>query len=498
MPRHVVGIEVSPEHLTVVQLTGTSKASSLTAAVQQPLRPAAEPAEQAEVQIQALQELVQTHQLRSDTVVTVLSAHRAVLRNLTVPFKDPRRIRQILKGALEDHIPFEPENIVADFLPLPSQQAGETSLLTAAIPQRTIAEHLSIMQAAGLEPAIVDLDVFALANAALFGAVTPGGTAVLVDLNPSRTLMTMLHQDIPVFARSMPHISPTDDTSVDAMTDRLEKQLQHTRYACEHALQQPYEPEMLLLSGSWGTQLGRLATALQEATDLPTRLWQFGHGVPRSDSVHLSPTEQASYAVACGAAFRGLHRPAVGINFRRDNFALYGNLQEMRGRLIGLGVMLAIVAGLGLGNLYLNSRIKRQQYAQLQENIAQVFRETLPDARAVQPLFQMRERIGEFEERLQAFGGVTGVQLSGLQILQEISARVPESITLEVDSLTITTATTDLSGTTASYDNVVKLQESLEASPFFPSVKITNTRTQDDKVAFKLTITTTTTQDNIT
>lgn len=498
MPRHVLGIDISPEYLTAVQLTGTSKACSLTMAVRQPLPPATDAAEQAEIQRQALEELLQTQQLRADTIVTVLPAHRAVLRNVSVPFKDPRRIRQILAGALEDHIPFEPEDIVADFLTLPSQHAGETLLLTAALSRQTIAEHLSIMQAASLEPSVIDLDVFALANAARFGMGPLGDTAVLIDLSPSRTLMTMLHHQTAVFARSMAHVMPPDDTSLEAMTSRLGKQLQHTRYACEHALQQPYEPETLILSGLWGGQLEPLAAALQDATGLPTRVWQCDNRAFGADGVQLSHTEQASYAVAFGAACRGLRRQTVGVNFRRDSFALHRDLQEMRGRLISLGVLLVFVAGLGLGNLYLNIRVKTQRYEQLQQNIAQVFRDTLPNSRAVQPLFQMRGKIGELEGRLQAFGGVTGAQLSGLQILREISARAPKAITLEVDTLTITTATTDLSGTTSSYDNVVKLKEALEASPFFPTVKITNTRTKDDKVAFKLTIITTTSQDNVT
>src|SRR6266699_897281 len=74
-------------------------------------------------------------------------------------------------------------------------------------------------------------------------------------------------------------------------------------------------------------------------------------------------------------------------------------------------------------------------------------------------------------------GWRTGAQLSALQILHEISARTPPSITLNVDNLAITTGPTDLIGTTESYDDVVKLKNALEASPFFPTVQIMNTKT---------------------
>src|SRR3989449_9657438 len=176
-------------------------------------------------------------------------------------------------------------------------------------------------------------------------------------------------------------------------------------------------------------------------------------------------------------ALGGLHRRACGVNLRRERFALHKDLEELRSRFIVLGILAVGVIGLGLASLYLNTSYKAQRYAQLQDEITHVFRTTLPEARMVQPIEQLRQKIRELEERLKAFGGMTGAQLSGLQILHEISARTPPSVTLNVDTLAITTGTTDLGGTTESYDDVVKLKTALEASPFFSTVKINNTKT---------------------
>ena len=106
MPKHVLGIEVTSNRLTAVQLTGTSKSYSVTAAVHHPLPQSIEPEEQAILQRQAVQEAVEIYGLRADTILTTLPSHKTILRNLTLPFKDSRRIRQTLKGVLEEHMPF--------------------------------------------------------------------------------------------------------------------------------------------------------------------------------------------------------------------------------------------------------------------------------------------------------------------------------------------------------------------------------------------------------
>lgn len=493
MPKQVVGIEIGSESLTIVQLSGTPKAYTIEEAFQVPLPQHPEPQEPEGLQRQMLPEGADIKRLRAaDSLVVTLPAHRAILRNLAFPFKDPRRIRQVLKAALEEHMPFDPDEVIADFQPLQPQAGDNTCpLLVGAVPQELIAKHLSLLQEMALEPTIIDLDVFALANAATLGSDISERHVICMDVNPNRILLTVLHHGMPVFARSLMRGLPAADTPLDAMANQFGKQLQQTLYACETILQQSYKPDLLLLSGIGGDALSRLAAALENELDLHTIVWHLSSEHYRPGKSPLPPEAQPSYAVAFGAALRGLYRQAVGLNFRREGFELHRDIQELRGRLIGMGVTLVLVAGLGLFSLYLNSRLKNQRLADIHQEIAQVFQETLPDTRMVQPTFQLREKIREVEERLRAFGGVTGAQLSGLQILREISARIPASITLDVDAVTITTASTDLSGTTASYDNVVQLKNALEASPFFTTVKITNTKTDvENKISFKLTINT--------
>ena len=489
MPQQVLGIALEDNHVALVRLTGHSKAYDVTLALRQPLPEHDDADEQARLRRETMQQLVAAHGLRGDTVLAALPAHHAILRNLTLPFRDLRRIRQMITFALDEHMPFEPEDVVVDFRPLPVQQVPQqTQVLVAGMPRHEIADGLALLGNAGLEPNVLDLDVFSLANAAMLGGNGVPGETALLHVHPERTLLTLLHGGVPVFARSLARDASADNGDLpDAQ--RLGRQLQHTLYACEHAVQLPYEPDLLLLFGADREPLEPLAVGLNEATGIPTQVWRLeapGYKTANAGSASPGPV---SHAIALGMALRGLHRQVRGLNLRRGAFAPHSNLREWRDQFITLGVLCVAVAGLGLGSLYLQNHYKARRLAQVQDGIAKAFSDVLPNIRMVQPVAQMREKMRDLDRRLRAFGGLTGAQLSGLQILHELSVRAPASLGVEVDDLTISGEVIELSASTASYDNVVKLQSAFAASPLLSDVTISNTRQgANNTVQFKLAL----------
>lgn len=490
MPKHTLGIELGPQSLTFVQLSGTTKSYEVIATGDLLLPRHEDPDEQQLQCEHALRELVETQGLRSDTIVVTLPATQAALRNVTVPFTDPRRIRKIIKYTLDEYIPFEPDEIVADFQMLPATAPATTPLLAAAMQQDVVSDALSLCQVAGLEPTTIDLDVFALANAAVFGTSALPTHTLLLDVQPTRTLLTLLQNAIPVYARSLTYGWLPQDVPPESYAARLSQQVQHTIYAYDNATDSSYEAEAILLSGMPLEELGALATALQDHLQSPVSSWHLSTNTcTQIGSSAFSTEEQPRYAVAFGAATRGLYRQAAGINLRREQFALHRNVEEFRGHLIALGCLILLVLGLGLGKLYFGNQIKVQSHAHLQQEITKIFQTTLPGTPMKQPTFQLREKVTAMQNRLRAFGGLDGAQLSVLQTLREISAQIPSSITLNVDALTMTPATVDMSGTTTSYDDVVKLKDALESSPAIATVKINTTKaTTTNYVTFQLTI----------
>jgi Tfp pilus assembly protein PilN len=489
MAQQVLGIALEDNHIAMVRLAGHSKAYDVTLALRQRLPVHDDAEEQAGLRRETVQQLVEAHGLLGDVVLGSLPAHHGILRNLSMPFRDLRRIRQTIGFALDEHMPFEPEDVVVDCRPLPLPHVPQqTQVLVAGMPKHEVAGGLALLTGTGLEPGVLDLDVFSLANAAVLGGNGVPGRTVLLYADLERVLLTLMHDGVPVFARSLVQGLAVEGGALPE-PERLDKQLRHTLYACENTLQLACEPDLLLLFGPHHEQLAQLAVGLHETTGIRTRVWQLEAAGYKPAGTGTEGHDAACHVIALGAALRGLHRQLRGFNLRRGEFAPHSHLRELRDRLVTLSVLAIAVAGLGLGNLYVQNHFKAQRLAQVQDGIAEVFSEVLPRTRMVQPVAQVREQMRDLDRRLRAFGGLTGTQLSGLRILREVSARVPASLSVEVDNLTINGDAVELSASAASYDNVVSLQSAFAASPLLDDVTVSNTRQgSNNTVQFRLSL----------
>jgi Tfp pilus assembly protein PilN len=359
-----------------------------------------------------------------------------------------------------------------------------------------IADTLTMCREIGLEPTIIDVDVFGLSNAAQLGLSSLPDRALLVDLHPERALLTLHDQGKPCFARSWANGWPQDSGTIETYAVRMSKEIQRTVYAYENSRQQSFDAESLVLSGVPEEDYSVLAAVLQTSLGVPIEPWAHTTEAFRGNATAEGNRQTV---VALGLALRGLHRQTAGFNLRRERFARHQDLQEIRGHLVAGGCLLVFLAALGIGSLYLDAHFKAQHLQQLTTDIAQIFQTTLPDERPIQPVFQLQEKVEQINERLRTFGDLTGTQLSGLETLREISEKVPPSseLNLNVDSLTITANTVDISGVTDSYEDAQKLRDALATSPAINEVKVIRLKNEGSKVSFKLTLTIAKSQDQL-
>ncbi|MBI3327667.1 MAG: type IV pilus assembly protein PilM [Nitrospinae bacterium] len=502
MLRQVVGVDVGSSALKVVELRGTWKGFECVRAVERKLpvdHGTACPPEQI---AQALTELLSANAIKPAGVVTAIPAQVTFVRNLQLPFRDPRKIREVLKFELEPHIPYPVEEVIVDFAKVRETEAGGCEILVVAAPKPAVAEHLRILELAGLVPEIVDWEIFGELNSYLAwrGAVTTGLVA-LVNLGASKTTVKILQEGRVRFTRSIArgghalteairqrltlttaqaealklsaaeHERSQITPAVEAFLGTLAKDIDHTLLAFATQADERETVRELVLQGG-GARFPEAVPFFSERYGVPTMVFDADQRLFPPSPLGLYPQTAPLMPVALGLALRGVRRRAVGLDFRR-------------------GVAGALLVGLSLFDLYYQLRTKEHRYEDLQGQVETIFRDTFPDVRrSGNEIAQAREKLRELETKLKGIGTLGGLQGSSLEMLRELSVRIPQNLRVKIVDLSISIEGIGISGETNSFDGVDTLKKAFESSPYFEEVKVSQAKAGlDDKVVeFRISI----------
>jgi type IV pilus assembly protein PilM len=521
MMKSVVGVDLGSTVLKVVELRGTWKGFEVVKAAERRL-----PAENGgscppEQVAQALSELLSAHAIKPARVVSAIPAHATFVRNLMLPFRDPRKIREVLKFEMEPHIPYPVEDVIVDFAKIRDTDAGGSEVLAVAVPKMAMADHVRIFDLAGMVPERVDWEIFGELNGYLaWRPVLDSGPVALINLGASKTTVKIIKAGSIRFTRSIVRggnaltesirqrltlttaqaealkLSDRDRDradiaeSVETFLGVLAKEIDHTLLAYSTRAGEEPVQEIVLLGG--GAGLPEALPFFEEHYSLPTTLFDMNQRLFPASPMALQPQAHLVMPVAFGLAMRQLSRRASGLDFRQEEFALRRSYDEIRGQLLSIGGMLALLVGLSLFNLYYHLHTKETHYAQLQAQVEATFRETFPEMRRVSnEVAVAREKLREIETNLKGVGSLSGPQGSALEMLRELAVRTPQGLPVKVTDLIISTEGISISGETQSFDSVDNLKKAYASSPYFDEVKVLPARAgaSGKGVEFKLTIT---------
>jgi len=189
--------------------------------------------------------------------------------------------------------------------------------------------------------------------------------------------------------------------------------------------------------------------------------------------------DPGTYDHALALGLQGL-RKKVSVNFRKDEFApprllLASRQQLIAASVLGAVLLAGIVTFLGIGYRDLQAR-----YNELGGKMDTMFRETFPEAtRVVDPLVQMKTQLRNVEAPATATPIFSGDKRT-LNILADISERIPESVEIHVSRLVIDEESVSIKGTTDTFNNVNLIQGVLRKSPEYEDVAIVSAAVEKD------------------
>lgn len=412
-------------------------------------------------------------------VVIGLPADQTIYRTVTVPFKEEKKIRQVLPFELEPHLPMGVENLVIDYHK--GLESEITELLTVAIDRQNLDTTMALLADAQIQPQLVLPGDFALA---LEMAAHDQGLpehALMLNAGAQRTTLFAFVSRKIALVRCL-----TSDTASDAGVEVLALKIRQTLTAFADRQPGGFAPTMLYLSGpalSDATVAARLSDAMEipaQTVDLRTMIAK----LELADTAQWQPCAMNSALAMALVEAQGRSCP----NFYRTGSLFRNYWTTYRPYVRAPAILLAIVLLLGMGGIMLENHILQQRLNRINAQTEAVFAETFPGTRRVgDPLSQMKS------ELRRAQGGSIDAgqaipQVRTVDILLQLSEMIPMDAEVLFTRLVLGGDGLTVAGETAGFNIVDDIKNRLEQSDLFKQVTIAsaNMDRSGNKVRFSL------------
>ena len=104
--------------------------------------------------------------IKKANVVAAVGGHDVIVKPIPMDRMSEQDAREVIRWEAEQHVPFDMENVQLDFQILDPEGTGpQMRVLLVAAKRELIENRMSLLSDAGIQPAIIDVDAFAIHNA---------------------------------------------------------------------------------------------------------------------------------------------------------------------------------------------------------------------------------------------------------------------------------------------------------------------------------------------
>ena len=151
-----------------------------------------------------LTNLVKDLGVKNKNVVISISGHSVIIKKVTLPSMSKNELAESIPWELEQYLPQSVEDVNFDYQVLPEiSPEGNMDVLIVAAKKDITNDYVSLVRSVGLNPMIVDVDVFALENMYEVNYQGLGGVIALVNMGASVTNINILKDGVSIFTRDI-------------------------------------------------------------------------------------------------------------------------------------------------------------------------------------------------------------------------------------------------------------------------------------------------------
>jgi type IV pilus assembly protein PilM len=513
--RRILGLDLGSYAVKAAELRAGLRGVEFIRFEEERLPEQVSPEERAE----AVAAFLEDRELSVDLVVAALPADQGTQRHIRFPFSDARRVSQALPFEIGEDLPMPLDDLILTHERVVAH-ADRTDVLALLAPRERVRAWLETLRLAGAEPRILEAEGAVLANLSKYLHLGDA-TRLIVDIGHRKTTLCLLVDGKPALMRCVPvagahftdalardlrlspeaaevrkHASglfepgstkPVSD-SVNRLLERLVREFARTlQSAARDDFQSAAPSEVLLVGGS--SVVPGLDTFLGDQIGRPCRLLR----VPPGDEGRslLSSVGPERFAQAAAMALRAASPTRVTrVDFRKGEFRYVPDLSDLRRGLRPTLALAAVLLALWIASLAVRAADYGRQAEALRDQLVAIHETAFPGV-PVPPdtLKAIETRVRETRE-LASHLGVTGIDLSPLEILREVARQIPGTEGTGLNDLQIEQYTVQARGFAPSFEAVDQIRAELSKVEAFDNVRLSDVVTDPKRggKTFNLTI----------
>ena len=427
---------------------------------------------------QAIDQLKEQTGFVAGPCIVTLGAELFSFRNVTLPFTERKKIEQVLPFELDDKLPAGMKSVLVDFVIAKTGQAG-ADIIAATINREYLVEKLAILLAKGIDPDTISMSGF---SAAL--KIVDDGTAktfVLIDAGQHWANLFIVVNGLTALIRSL------------GVPQKAVVEQGKGSQAFLAGVQQTLLASRLLdmNTSNYSVYLTGMAATWLDPADLSEKLGGVEvhtYQLP----INIQPEIESRYQPqvmdrVLATALKGGTKSGT-FNFRKDELKKRKSSREYRSLILKFALPMLLVLLVVAAYWVHDYRKLLTRQESLRSQIVGVFKETLPGVERIVNPVQQLQVINKQIRATYKPGGDSGAGHTIIDLLIELSVRIPVSYKVRVLRLVADADTLRIRAVTGDFNTVDNTQKELEKSNFFKNVLITsaNQSMQGDEVNFEL------------
>ena len=154
-----------------------------------------------------IRDLVREQSVSVKSVASALTGHSVIIKKVSLPVMTEDDLAESIQWEAEQYIPFPVSDVNIDFQILgeAAEASGQMDVMLVAVKKDVINDYVNVIKDAGLDPAVMDVDSFALENMLENSySLEPNENVAIVNVGASITVLSILVGGVTVFTRAIP------------------------------------------------------------------------------------------------------------------------------------------------------------------------------------------------------------------------------------------------------------------------------------------------------